>query len=139
MRSGLLSVIAVMLLASGVEVGAQGAPRKYTNLQIFPPDTSPEVLTAAMKNFTRALGVRCPYCHVGEEGMALDKFDFASDAKPQKEIARGMMRLTAEINGRLAKTMPDAAATGSQVTCWTCHRGSNHPQHTPDAPKPPGR
>ena len=139
MTRSLMLVFAVVLVAGGVRLEAQGAQRKFSNLQVFPPDTSPEVVTAAMKNFTRALGVRCPFCHVGEEGMPLDKFDFASDAKPQKEIARGMMRLTAEINGRISKAMPDATAKGYQVTCWTCHRGSNHPQHTPDAPKPPGR
>ena len=131
-------LLVTMLLAGSPQVYAQGAPQKYTNLQVFPPGTSPDVLMAAMKNFTRALGVRCPFCHVGEEGMPLEKFDFASDAKPQKEIARGMVRLTAEINGRISKAMPDAAARGSQVTCWTCHRGSNQPQHTPEAAKPPG-
>ena len=137
-RIGVVGVI-VLLLAAGARLDAQGAPGKFTNLQVFPPDSSPEVVTAAMKNFTRALGVRCPFCHVGEEGTPLDTFDFASDAKPQKEIARGMMRLTAEINGRISKAMPDATAKGYQVTCWTCHRGANHPQHTPDAPKPVGR
>jgi photosynthetic reaction center cytochrome c subunit len=131
-------LLVTAMLAGSTQLDAQGAPQKYTNLQVFPPDTSPEVLVAAMKNFTRALGVRCPFCHVGEEGMPLEKFDFASDAKPQKATARGMMRLTAEINGRISKAMPDAATKGYQVTCWTCHRGSNHPQHTPEAPKPPG-
>ena len=131
-------LLIVVVLAAGSQLDAQDTARKYTNLQVFPPDTSQDVLIAAMKNFTRALGVRCPFCHVGEEGMPLEKFDFASDTKPQKQTARGMMRLTAEINGRISKAMPDAAAKGYQVTCWTCHRGSNHPQHTPDAPKPPG-
>jgi hypothetical protein len=130
-------LVLTVLVAGSTSVAAQGT-RKYTNLQVFPPDTSQDVLVAAMKNITRALGVRCPFCHVGEEGMPLDKFDFAADTKPQKETARGMMRLTAEINGRITKAMPDAAAKGYQVTCWTCHRGSQHPQHTPDAAKPPG-
>ncbi len=33
----------------------------------------------------------------------------------------------------------DAPAQGYQVTCFTCHRGAEHPVHSPDtAPKPPG-
>lgn len=30
-----------------------------------------------MRNITGALGVRCQFCHVGEEGMPLERFDFA--------------------------------------------------------------
>ena len=113
-------------------------PDKFVNLQVFPKDTRPDVLVAAMKNFTRALGVRCPYCHVGEEGMPLEKFDFAADTKPNKEIARSMVRMVADINAQVTKAIPDAPAKGYQVTCFTCHRGAEHPQHSPEAPKPPG-
>lgn len=134
-------VVAGTLVSANAVLLAQekSPPSKYVNLQVFPKDTSPEVLTAAMKNFTRALGVRCPYCHVGEEGMPLEKFDFAADTVPNKQVARMMMRMSGEINGQITKSLPDAAAKGMQVTCWTCHRGSAHPQHTPDAVKPPGR
>ena len=137
-RLVLLTLLAV-LVVNGVHLDAQGPPTKFSNLQVFPPATPPDVLIAAMKNFTRALNVRCQFCHIGEEGMPLEKFDFVSDKNPNKETARGMMRLTAEINARITKAMPDATDKGYQVTCWTCHRGSQHPQHTPDAPKPQGR
>jgi photosynthetic reaction center cytochrome c subunit len=113
-------------------------PDKFVNLQVFPQDTRPDVLITAMKNFTRALGVRCQYCHVGEEGMPLDKFDFAADTKPNKQIARTMVRMTADINAQVTKAILDAPAKGYQVTCYTCHRGAEHPQHSPEAPKPPG-
>jgi hypothetical protein len=116
-----------------------GLPDKYVNLQVFPKDTKPDVLIQAMKNFTRALGVRCPFCHVGEEGQPLTTFDFAADIKPEKNIARNMMRMSAEINVRLQKEIPDAVKESYQVTCYTCHRGAQHPVHSPDAaPKPPG-
>lgn len=36
--------------------------------------------------FTRALGLRCQFGHVGEEGMPLEKFDFAANAKPGKQM-----------------------------------------------------
>jgi photosynthetic reaction center cytochrome c subunit len=114
-------------------------PDKFVNLQVFPKDTKPDVLIQAMKNFTRALGVRCQYCHIGKEGQPLAEFDFVSDANPHKNIARGQIRMTGEINARLQKDMPGAAEKGYQVTCYTCHRGAEHPVHSPDAaPKPPG-
>ncbi|MGQ0734860.1 MAG: photosynthetic reaction center cytochrome c subunit family protein [Acidobacteriota bacterium] len=58
--------------------------------------------------------------------------------EPQKQTARAMMRMAADINVQVAKAVPDAASKGLQVTCFTCHRGAQHPQHTPPPPKPPG-
>jgi hypothetical protein len=133
------ALVPALVVAGVITASAQGLPQKFSNLQVYPPDTTPAALIAAMKGFTRALGVRCQFCHIGEEGMPLDKFDFVSDTNPSKQMARGMMRLAADINGRISKAVPDAVAKGYQVTCWTCHRGSQHPQHSPDAPKPPGR
>jgi hypothetical protein len=133
------AMLAVACAASSGSAEAQGfPPKQFQNLQVFPKDAGPAVVIAAMKNFTRALGVRCQFCHVGEEGMPLEKFDFVADSKPTKAVARAMMRMAAEINGHVAKAIPDAAAKSYQVTCWTCHRGSQHPQHAPEAAKPPG-
>jgi hypothetical protein len=138
-RAMIVASVAVMCVAGGARVAAQGTqPGGFKNLQVFPKDTPRDVVIAAMKNITRALNVRCPFCHVGEEGAALETFDFAADTKPEKQIARAMMRMTAEINGHVGKAIPDAATKGYQVTCFTCHRGAEHPQHSPDAPKPPG-
>ncbi len=120
------------------EAGQKFPPDKFVNLQVIPSDAKPDVVVNAMKNFAISLGVRCQYCHVGEEGLPLDQFDFVSDTKPAKQTARMMMRMAAEINGQLTKAMPDAPAKGYQVTCFTCHRGAAHPQHTPNPPKPPG-
>ena len=121
-------------------VGSQFPPDTFVNLQVFPKDTKPDVLIQAMKNFTRALGVRCQFCHVGKEGQPLTEFDFIADTNPNKNTARMMMRMTGEVNAQLTKHWPDAPAKGYQVTCSTCHRGAQHPVHSPDAaPKPPGR
>jgi tetratricopeptide (TPR) repeat protein len=80
-----------------------------------------------MRNATFALGVRCQFCHVGEEGMPLERFDFASDEKRTKLVARQMMRMVQEINRRL-DTLPGRAAGGLEVSCATCHRGVTRPQ-----------
>lgn len=83
-----------------------------------------------MTGFTRSLGVRCQYCHVGEEGADFLTWDFASDAKPMKATTRGMMEMTWQIN---TQTLPTIETLGGaedwRVTCWTCHRGAT----TPDA------
>jgi len=46
-----------------------------------------------MRNFAGALGVRCHFCHVGQEGQPLGQFDFAKDEKRTKLTARQMMRM----------------------------------------------
>jgi tetratricopeptide (TPR) repeat protein len=79
-----------------------------------------------MRNFTSALGVRCQFCHVGREGQPLAEFDFASDQKRNKLVARQMMRMVAEINQRL-DTIPERGKPPVTATCMTCHRGVSRP------------
>jgi tetratricopeptide (TPR) repeat protein len=81
-----------------------------------------------MRNFAGALGVRCQYCHVGQEGQSLASFDFAKDEKRTKLTARQMMRMVEEINRRI-DTLPEHAQMTShvEVTCQTCHRGVSRP------------
>jgi len=139
MRTSCLCLILAWAISDhGIVAHGKFPPEKFVNLQVFPKDTTAGVLINAMKNFTRALGVRCQFCHIGEEGMPLKKFDFVSDTKTEKQTARMMMRMSGEINAQMTKAMPDAPQKGFQVTCYTCHRGAQHPQHSPDAPKPPG-
>jgi hypothetical protein len=45
-----------------------------------------------------ALGVECSYCHVGTDDRSLTDFEFPSDAKETKRIAREMVRMVAAIN-----------------------------------------
>ncbi|MES2305740.1 MAG: c-type cytochrome [Gemmatimonadota bacterium] len=119
----LLAVLAPMAL--GAQAG-KFPPDSLVNTQVIPHGTPVMQAIGQMRNFTGALGVRCQFCHVGEEGMPLDKFDFASDQKRTKLVARQMMRMVAEINRRL-DTLPGRMTTGLQVTCNTCHRGTNRP------------
>lgn len=77
---------------------AQFPPTKLQNLKVFPKDIAVRALIDTMAGFTRALGVRCTYCHVGEEGQPLSTFDFASDEKPTKTKAREMLRMVGAIN-----------------------------------------
>jgi hypothetical protein len=80
-----------------------------------------------MQFIAASLGVECTFCHV--QG----KMD--SDEKGAKKTARAMMAMQAEIN--------KASFRGQkQVTCYSCHRGSQRPVNTPpvlesDAPARP--
>ncbi len=111
----------------------QPAPARaqFKNLKVLPRTISQADLTNTMKRFSQSLGVRCTHCHVGEEGKPLSTFDFASDKKVNKEIARDMIRLTQRLNSR------DLPAIGGlhigQVTCYTCHRGAKEPARSPPA------
>ena len=102
------------------------------NLKVIPADTPTEDVIGAMKGFTKALGVRCTFCHVGEEGQPLTTFDFVSDEKKEKEIARSMLRMVEEINGKWMKEISELEGQAethevSGVTCNTCHQGMTHP------------
>jgi hypothetical protein len=103
----------------------------FKNLKVLPKNISRPDLIDTMKSFSQSLGVRCTHCHVGEEGKPLSTFDFASDKKANKAIARDMLRLV----GRLNKTDLPAIAglEDPKVTCYTCHRGAKEPAKTPPA------
>src|SRR6476620_9337894 len=73
-------------------------PARISNARALPADIGADRLRATMVSFSRSLGVRCQFCHVGQEGAPLSTFDFASDARPHKNIARGMIRMVQHIN-----------------------------------------
>ena len=101
-------------------------PEKPKNLKVLPADFTGARLRPIMMGFTRALGVRCPYCHVGEEGKPLSTFDFASDANPNKDRAREMYRMLGEINSHLKK-IPPSGEKRVNMWCHTCHAGRPRP------------
>ena len=73
-------ILAALILSSvAVSVGAQEPEAKFTNLKVLPKDISPADLHATMSGFTRALGVRCGYCHVSQPGEPMRPEDFAKD------------------------------------------------------------
>ena len=129
--------VAAACFGLSVAFAQQGAPPAqppfavppYKNLKILPKTVSRADLIATMRSFSQSLGVRCTHCHVGEEGRPLATFDFASDAKANKAIARDMLRLVNRLNSR------DLPAIGGlespRVTCYTCHRGAKQPARTP--------
>jgi hypothetical protein len=126
--ASLLPTITVLLAAGPLSAQAPGRfpPESLVNVQAIPRSTPVIQVIGQMRNVTSALGVRCQYCHIGEEGMPLERFDFASDEKRTKLVARQMMRMVNEINQRL-DTIPGGRTAGLQVMCSTCHRGVARP------------
>lgn len=128
-----LSIVGALLVTVAGRLSAQ-APGKFPpdsliNVKVIPKTTPVIEVVGMMRNFAGNLGVRCQYCHVGEEGMPLARFDFAKDEKRPKLVARQMMRMVEEINRRV-DTLPhgtDHEHQAVQVTCATCHRGVSRP------------
>src|SRR5258705_6438888 len=117
-------MLSLLLSLSLFQAPGHWPPDSLINTKVFPKTTPVMQVVGQMRNITGALGVRCQFCHVGEEGMPLERFDFAKDEKHTKLIARQMMLMVQEINRRL-DTLPqhDHTAPKLEVTCATCHRG----------------
>jgi hypothetical protein len=123
-----LSVL--VLLASAVVSGVQAQrfpPDSFTNLRVLPKDIASRKLVNLMAGFTRALGVRCSHCHVGEEGRPLETYDFAKDDKILKRKAREMLRMVQAINEQHLTKVEERVEPRIVVTCATCHRGVREP------------
>ena len=104
-------------------------PDSLINLKVIPKNTPVMQVVGMMRSITFALGVRCQYCHVGQEGQPLATFDFAKDEKRTKLTARQMMRMVEEINRRIDTLPHDHSQPHDslRVTCNTCHRGVSRP------------
>src|SRR5450432_3643321 len=91
---------AMMIVVASVPAyaGAQWPPDRLTNVKVLPADMPIRALVDTMAGFTRALGVRCAYCHVGGETTPFEKIDFSSDSLPAKVKAREMLRMVVANN-----------------------------------------
>src|SRR6185295_12940374 len=129
---GMLLATASMALAQvpPPPPGGRGQQPPPQNLQVMPKDTPRPQVLATMQNIAAALGVQCNYCHV-MEGRG-GRNDMASDEKPAKKAARGMMLLAREINTKLPEAVGKAADATTRVGCATCHRGVPIPKQIAD-------
>lgn len=99
------------------------------NLKVLPRDISDDDLDKVMDGWKAALGVKCSFCHARSADTAAHKLDFASDAKPEKGIARHMFQMTAKINKKYFSANKDEKGDiVPAITCMTCHRGTPHPE-----------
>ncbi len=82
-----------------------------------------------MHGYENALSVECEYCHTPKKDNP-ERLDFASDDKIEKEIARGMIKMTNEINANYFQPhFPDPKPDQVFViNCVVCHRGASNPE-----------
>ena len=104
---------------------------KPKNLKVLPKKSTDEEVHAIMRVYSKSLGVRCTFCHASTgEGKEI-KFDFASDVKPEKNIARKMIKMTNSINKRYLDKIGDHKF--EKIACVTCHNGNIKPIVTTDS------
>ena len=82
-------------------------------------------LIPVMNYMAASLGRRCNFCHVNKDGQ----WDYASDEKTEKATAREMIKMVMNLH---KGTFPGA----NEISCYTCHRGQNHPSNMPPLPLP---
>jgi cytochrome c553 len=121
-----LVVLTASMAAAQAPAPASPPPPPMTNLQIIPKDTPRPQVIQTMQQISAALGVQCNFCHV-QEGRG-GRNDMASDEKPHKKAARGMMLLTRDINAKLPEAVGHSADKTTRVGCATCHRGVPDPK-----------
>ena len=133
--AGLCVLVAWSSSGALAQSGASSASGKkmteevYKNIQVL-KGIPADLLPPTMQFVAASLGERCTFCHV--QG-ANEK-----DDKEEKQTARRMMQMVLAIN-------KDNFNGRTQVTCYTCHRGSESPVSTPilsdagPAPGPPRR
>jgi hypothetical protein len=128
-RRGRTSAITLLLLGSVLLVSPLHAQTsdQFTNLKVLSKEISKDDLTAVMRGFSSALGVRCGFCHTRKDPSPRSEFDWASDSKPEKETARIMIRMTRLINAEQIPKITTKDPDRVEVKCATCHHGQERP------------
>lgn len=115
--------------AQGPAQGDKPVEQTRKNIQVLKglPDSQ---LMNEMNFIAVSLGVQCGFCHVsqGKDAQGRTNWVWESDDKEEKKVAREMMRMV------LAVSKGDYGISRGQVTCYTCHRGQEHPQSLPTLP-----
>jgi hypothetical protein len=126
-KSGVALALAIFVFA-GISATRPPDEPRHKNLKILPKNISDDDLDKIMDSFKDALGIKCNFCHAPSKDSTERKLDFASDEKPEKGIARHMMRMTNKINKKYFSFNKDEKGeTVPAISCVTCHRGNQHP------------
>ena len=113
----LIHVLTILFIVSSLGF-MQDKPK---NLQVLEFESVRD-LKKYMKKIQKDLGVKCKFCH--------DINDKSIDT-PHKKIAREMMRMQMDLNKSFFALLGDSLHMHGEITqisCWTCHRGTKEPQ-----------
>jgi len=97
------------------------AEQVFKNVQVLKGIPVDEFMNT-MGVFSAALGMSCEDCHASNDAKWEN---YALYTSPKKRMARRMVQMVTAINR-------DNFGGRQMVTCWSCHRGSDHPKITPD-------
>jgi hypothetical protein len=122
--------VVITVITTAIAVGVFAVPRptnEYRNLKVLPKNISSKNLSKIMiDDFEDGLGVSCGFCHVEKKDS--HQLDYVSDEKPEKQIARLMMKMTMGINKNYFKLKhPVIGDSTLTITCATCHNGQPRP------------
>src|SRR5205085_11372278 len=118
-----LTVLVVAFLAP-LALVAQRPPMSeqvFKNVQVLKGIPVDEFMST-MGVFSAALGMSCEDCHAANDAKWEN---YALDTSPRKLTARRMIQMVTAIN-------KDNFGGRQMVTCWSCHRGGDHPKITPN-------
>src|SRR5262245_18510320 len=113
-----------VFVASCLSTFAQRPPMSeevFKNVQVLKGIPVDEFMNT-MGVFSAALGMSCEDCHASNDARWEN---YALDTSPKKRMARRMVQMVTAIN-------KDNFGGRQMVTCWSCHRGIDHPKVTPD-------
>jgi hypothetical protein len=102
-------------------VGKEGLPASqvFQNVKLLTTVPAGRFVAIMNQGYGRSLGVSCAHCHVTT--------NWASDDKPEKQVARDMIQMANTINTQLLANIKGLKGPQSIVNCTTCHRGQVKP------------
>jgi hypothetical protein len=124
-----LGILLLIVANQSVSLAQIKWPKSSENLQVLPKNTKIEELRKIMGSFTEGLGVRCSDCHFMSDPKDVSTFDFASDKMLNKNIARKMIKMVANLNDGTISEIAEMSKEKNPVyvNCYTCHRGYQKP------------
>ena len=120
----LVTIVACLFAAGNGERAGQKplmAEQAFKNVRVL-KGIPVDQFMATMGFFSASLGETCTDCHSAESGGSWAKY---ADDNPRKETARRMIGMMNAIN----KTY---FAGKREITCYSCHRGVERPDVTPN-------
>ena len=117
----LAATLVWLLVQAGPAQKPPMAEQVFKNVQVLKGLPVDEFMST-MGIFSAALGMSCEDCHASND----TKWEnYALDTSPKKRTARRMVMMMAAIN-------KDNFGGRQMVTCYSCHRGGDHPKITPN-------
>jgi photosynthetic reaction center cytochrome c subunit len=111
--------MAAEVLATITGRETEPASQVFKNIKSLNAVPAGRLVAIMNQGYGRSLGVTCAHCHVVGQ--------WASDEKPEKQIARDMIAMAATINTQLLANIKNLKGPQPVVNCTTCHRGSVKP------------